>query len=91
MIYKINDKYYVKVGYEYNEIEVKLDENGEVVLIPKKNRIEADEKHVTPINFLAEKENLKKRLSKSKVEKSKNYSFEDKPKINKNNKKWSNW
>ena len=91
MIYEIDNKYYVKIGYEYNEIEVKLNDNGEVVLVPKKNRIEADGKYIKPIDFKAEKDNFKKSLSKPKVEKPINDSFEDKPKTSKNNKKWSNW
>ena len=62
MIYEINGKYYVKVGYEYNEIEVKLDDNGEVTLSPLKNRIEADEHDVKRIIFQEEKQKFKEKL-----------------------------
>ena len=62
MIYEINNKYYVKVGYEYNEIEIKLDKHGEVVLVPLKNRIDGTGKIIKEIAFQNEKENFKKKL-----------------------------
>lgn len=97
MIYEIDNKYYVKIGYEYNEIEIKLDDNGEVVLIPKKNRIDASGKTIKAINFKSEQENFKNRLSKAKVEKPKQIiqpkeiDVARQPKAIKNNKKWNNW
>lgn len=62
MIYEIENKYYVKVGYEYNEIEIKLDENGEVVLIPLKKRIDGNGKSIRAIIFKNEKDNFKEKL-----------------------------
>ena len=62
MIYEINGKYYVKVGYEYNEIEIKLDDNGDVTLSPLKSRIEADERDVKKIVFQEEKQKFKEKL-----------------------------
>lgn len=64
MIYEIENKYYVKVGYEYNEIEIKLDENDDVILIPLKNRIDGNGKNIKQIVFNAEKDNFKKKLQK---------------------------
>lgn len=64
MIYEIDNKYYVKVGYEYNEIEIKLDKNKEVVLIPLKNRIDGKDKNIKEIIFKNEKDNFKKKLQK---------------------------
>lgn len=69
MIYEIENKYYVKVGYEYNEIEIKLDENGEVILVPLKNRIDGNGKNIKQIVFNNEKENFKKKLSKKQERK----------------------
>ena len=67
MIYEINNKYYVKVGYEYNEIEIKLDENDDVVLVPLKNRIDGNAKNVKEIVFKNEKDNFKKKLQKKET------------------------
>lgn len=74
MIYEINNKYYVKVGYEYNEIEIKLDENKEVVLVPLKNRINGDGKDIKTIVFKNEQEKFKQKLLKKE---SKEEPFED--------------
>ena len=86
MIYEINNKYYVKVGYEYNEIEIKLDDNGEVVLVPLKNRIDGNGKKIREIVFRNEKDNLKKKL-----ESKKEYNYVNYTNVNKNKRrnKWS--
>ena len=70
MIYKINNKYYVKIGYEYNEIDIVLDDKGDVALVPLKNRIEGNGLDVKQINFLEQKENLKKELLSKNKQKS---------------------
>lgn len=67
MIYEIEGKYYVKVGYEYNEIEIKLDDNGEVTLVPLKNRIEANGHDIKEIVFEKEKQNFKDKLEQKKI------------------------
>lgn len=69
MIYEIDNKYYVKVGYEYNEIEMKLDENGDVILLPLKNRIDGNGKTIKQIIFQDEKDNFKKKLEKKQENK----------------------
>lgn len=74
MIYEINNKYYVKVGYEYNEIEIKLDENKEVVLVPLKNRINGDGKDIKTIVFKNEQEKFKQKLLRKE---SKEETFEN--------------
>lgn len=86
MIYEINNKYYVKVGYEYNEIEIKLDDNGEVVLVPLKNRIDGNGKQIREIVFRNEKDNFKKKL-----ESKKEYNYVNYTNVNKNKRrnKWS--
>lgn len=66
MIYEINNKYYVKIGYDYNEISVILDDNGDVALVPLTNKIEGNGIVAKEINFLQEKENLKKKLLSKK-------------------------
>lgn len=68
MIYEINNKYYVKVGSFYNEIEIKLDSNGDVTLSPLKNRIEVKDEKINIIDFKASKELFKKKLKKNKKE-----------------------
>lgn len=83
MIYEINNKYYVKVGYEYNEIEIKLDENKEVVLVPLKNRINGDGKDIKTIVFKDEQEKFKQKLLRKK---SKEETFE-----NDNKNKYRRW
>lgn len=82
MIYEIENKYYVKVGYEYNEIEIKLDNNNDVVLVPLKNRIDGNGKNVKAIVFKNEKENFR-----NKLERKKEYKPIEPRK--KNNYKWS--
>lgn len=66
MLYEINKKYYVKVGSLYNEVKVDLNENGEVVLIPLKNKIEARNQEIRPFAFEAEKDKLKQKLTQRK-------------------------
>lgn len=83
MIYEINNKYYVKVGYEYNEIEIKLDENKEVMLVPLKNRINGDGKDIKTIVFKDEQEKFKQKLLKKE---SKEEPFE-----NNNKNKYRRW
>lgn len=86
MIYEIDNKYYVKVGYEYNEIEIKLDDTGEVVLVPLKNRIDGNGKQIREIIFKNEKDNFKKKL-----ESKKEYNYVNYTNVNKNKRrnKWS--
>lgn len=87
MIYEINGKYYVKVGYEYNEIEIKLDDNGEVTLSPLKSRIEADEHDVKKIVFQEEKQKFKEKLQHNKHDNKKDdYDNSQSKKYNRN--KW---
>lgn len=86
MIYEIDNKYYVKVGYEYNEIEIKLDDTGEVVLVPLKNRTDGNGKQIREIIFKNEKDNFKKKL-----ESKKEYNYVNYTNVNKNKRrnKWS--
>ena len=63
MLYEINKKYYVKVGSLYNEVKIDLDKNGEVVLIPLKNKIEARNQEIRPFAFEAEKDKFKRKLT----------------------------
>ena len=86
MIYEIDNKYYVKVGYEYNEIEIKPDDTGEVVLVPLKNRIDGNGKQIREIIFKNEKDNFKKKLESKKEYNYVNYTNVNK---NKNRSKWS--
>lgn len=83
MIYKIKNKYYVKIGYDYNEIQIALDDKDDVVLIPLKNRIEGTGVEAKQINFLQEKENLKKELLSKNNTNDDNYY---RPEINKRSK-----
>ena len=66
MLYEINKKYYVKVGRLYYEVKIELDEKGEVVLVPLKNRLELKDEEVRAFAFQAEKDKLKQKLTQRK-------------------------
>lgn len=64
MIYRINGKYYVKVGSQYREIKLEI-KNDELVIIPIGTGIEVNSRtRIEPIIFAEEKEHLKKMLGK---------------------------
>lgn len=64
MIYRINGKYYVKVGSQYREIKLEI-KNNELVIIPIGTGIEVNSRtRIEPIIFAEEKEHLKKMLEK---------------------------
>lgn len=75
MIYKIEDKYYVRVGKDFTEVELVFNDN-DVDLKPTQNILENNGNiKYEEINFLAEKNKL--------LEENKNSNKEFKPK-NKN-------
>ena len=64
MIYRINGKYYVKVGSQYREIKLEI-KNNELVIIPIGTGIEVNSRtRIEPIIFVEEKEHLKRMLEK---------------------------
>lgn len=64
MIYRINGKYYVKVGSQYREIKLEV-KNNELVIIPIGTGIEVNSRtRIEPIIFAEEKEHLKRTLEK---------------------------
>lgn len=77
MIYKIDGKYYIKVGKDFTEVELVFTDN-DVDLRPTNNILEnnGDIKY-QEINFLNEKDNL---LKEHKSRKSSEESFEPKKK-----------
>ena len=58
MLYKISNKYYVKVGKDFVEVEL-VYSNNDISLKPTNNKIENDGnvKYIE-VNFLSEKDNL---------------------------------
>ena len=55
MIYRINGKYYVKVGSQYREIKLEV-KNNELVIIPIGTGIEVNSRtRIEPIIFAEEK------------------------------------
>lgn len=67
MLYKIENKYYVKVSNYFVEVELIFKDN-DVDLKPTKNKLEIN-KYIkyTEINFLDEKQNLLKNRNKKQV------------------------
>ena len=67
MIYRINGKYYVKVGSQYREIKLEV-KNNELVIIPIGTGIEVNSRtRIEPIIFAEEKERLKRMLEKRNI------------------------
>lgn len=66
MLYEINKKYYVKVGSLYNEVKIELDKNGELILVPLKNKLEVTNQEIRAFSFQAEKEKIKNKLIQRK-------------------------
>ena len=69
MIYEINNKYYIKVGKDFVEVEMVIN-NDDIKLNPTKNKIENNGKiKYKEINILSDKQRLldeyKKRNSRS--------------------------
>lgn len=69
MIYKINDKYYIKISpLKYKEIEMELIDN-DVKVVAKQNTIEATGNMViTPIDFQSQKDKFKEQLLQNQNE-----------------------
>ena len=69
MLYEINKKYYVKVGSLYNEVKIELDKNGELILVPLKNKLEVTNQEIRAFSFQAEKEKIKnKQIQRKRYE-----------------------
>lgn len=59
MIYQIKSDYYIKVGSKYVKVHLKLDEKGEISIIPTKEKLENHKDlKVKPIDFMKEKDML---------------------------------
>lgn len=64
MLYKIANKYYIRVApMRYTEVEFVI-ENDDVIIKPTKNKLLANANiSIDEINFQKEKENIKKKLN----------------------------
>ena len=76
MLYKIEDKYYVRVGKDFTEVELVYKDN-DVDLKPTQNVLEDNGNlYWEEVNFLAIKDNLLEEHNKSNKEyKTKNKNF----------------
>lgn len=78
MIYKINDKYYIRISpLKYKEIEMELIDD-DVKVVAKQNTLEATGSMIiTPIDFQSEKSKFKEQLLQTQSEEEIEESNED--------------
>ena len=88
MLYLIDNKYYIKVGKDFTEVELVFTDD-DVDLRPTNNKLENNGNiPYETINFLSEKEELLKKF-KNKKENKEEFSFNNTDKLSKRSKESS--